>query len=90
MTHDLDTRRKRLRYRATHTGTKETNILFGGFVEQYGGSLAADELAQAEHLLDANDIDIVNWIMARAEIPAEFDTPLMTRLKRYATERHRS
>jgi antitoxin CptB len=90
MPHDLDTRRKRLRYRASHTGTRETNILFGGFVEQFGGSLAPGELAEAEHLLDANDIDIVNWIMERAVAPPEFDTALMARLRRYATERHGS
>ena len=35
MTIDLETRLKRLRYRTSHTGTKETDILLGSFVEKY-------------------------------------------------------
>ena len=87
MDHDLAVRRKRLRYRTSHTGTKETDILFGGFILRYGPTLSADEVTQAEALLDANDIDILNWITRRAPLPAHYDTGLMARLQRFVVER---
>ena len=91
MIHDLGTRRARLRYRTSHTGTKETDLLFGGFIERYGKSLDESEVAAAEALLDgANDPQILNWIVGREPVPAAFDTPLMGRLKAFVTERHRS
>ena len=91
MTHDIDIRRNRLRYRTSHTGIKETDILFGGFVAEHGGSLGEDELSQAEDLLDgAHDPQILDWIIGRDPVPAAFDTPLMARLQAYVTERHQS
>ena len=89
MTHDLDTRRRRLRYRAARTGTRETDILLGDFIDRLGDRLAPEEVAEAERLLAANDVDIVNWITGRAAVPAEFDTPFMGRLRRDAIGRHR-
>lgn len=88
-THDLDTRRSRLRYRTSHTGTKETDLLFGGFIERHGASLDETEVAAAEALLDgANDPQILNWIIGREPVPAEFDTPFMARLQAFVVERH--
>ena len=89
MTHDLDARRRRLRYRATHTGTRETDILLGDFVARLGDGLTPEEVAAAERLLAANDVDILNWIAGRAAVPARFDTPFMGRLRRDVVSRRR-
>ena len=60
---------------ATHTGTRETDILLGDFVARLGDGLTPEEVAAAERLLAANDVDILNWIAGGAAVPARFDTP---------------
>ena len=86
---DIETRRRRLRYRSARTGTKETDLLVGDVIARLGHSLPPEEVAQAERLLRANDVDITNWISGRAPVPAEHDTPFMARLRREAMDRNR-
>ena len=86
---DLDIRRRRLRYRSARTGTKETDLLLGDVIARLGHELPPEEVAQAERLLTANDVDITNWISGRTPVPAEHDTPFLARLKREAMNRHR-
>ena len=86
---DIETRRRRLRYRSARTGTKETDLLVGDVIARLGHLLPPDEVAQAERLLTASDVDITNWISGRAPVPAEHDTPFMARLRREAMNRNR-
>ena len=89
MTESLDIRRRRLRYRSARTGTRETDLLVGDVIARLGDTLPPAEVAQAEQLLDANDVDIASWIGGRAAVPAEHDTAFLQRLRREAMERHR-
>ena len=86
---DLEVRRRRLRYRSARTGTKETDLLVGDVIARLGHELPPEEVAQAERLLTANDVDITNWISGRAPAPVEHDTPFMARLRREAMNRNR-
>lgn len=86
---DIETRRRRLRYRSARTGTKETDLLVGDVIARLGSKLPPDEVAQAERLLSANDVDITSWISGRTPVPAEHDTPFLERLQREALNRHR-
>ena len=86
---DLEIRRRRLRYRSARTGTRETDLLVGDVIARLGHALPPDEVAQAERLLTASDVDITNWISGRTPVPAEHDTPFLHRLKREALNRHR-
>ena len=91
MQHSLETRRKRLRYRTSHTGTRETDVLVGGFVAKYGDSLDAQAVGALEDLLDgANDREILDWITGRHPVPERFQNPTMERLMAYVRERHSS
>lgn len=90
MKHDIETRRKRLRYRASHTGTKETDLLLGGFIDAHGETLTATQIDHIEALLEgARDLDVLDWITGRAPVPSAFDTETLALIARYATERHR-
>ena len=62
---DIETRRRRLRYRSARTGTKETDLLVGDVIARLGHRLPPDEVAQAERLLTASDVDITHWISGR-------------------------
>jgi antitoxin CptB len=67
----LDTRRRRLLYRATHRGTQENDILFGGFVRRHIGTLDESELAAVEALLDVPDNELADWLTGRLPLPSE-------------------
>ena len=65
----MDVRRKRLLYRATHRGTKESDAIVGGFFAARVESLSEAELADSERLIEENDIDLVNWVTGREPVP---------------------
>ncbi len=64
-----DLRRKRLLYRATHRGTKEADVIIGGFFQENTAQLAEERLDEAEEFLEVSDLDLVEWIMGRKPIP---------------------
>lgn len=86
--HDLATRRRRLRFRSTHTGTRETDILLGSYVVAHGEALPEARVTEFEQLLDANDRDIYDWITERAPVPRAYATPLMAALIDFVRNRH--
>ena len=89
MQHSLETRRKRLHYRTNHTGTRETDVLVGGFVAEYGDSLDGEAIGALEDLLEgAHDPEILVWITGRHSIPERFRTTTMERIVKFVRERH--
>jgi len=78
---DLDVRRRRLRFRAWHRGTREMDLLLGRFADAEITKFDEPSLASFEALLEAPDPDLYNWITGTAETPALYDTPLLRRLR---------
>lgn len=76
-------RRKRLRFRAWRRGFKEADLIMGRFAEAHLAEFNESELAEFERLLDAPDTDVYAWITGRDETPANFDGPVMDRLKTF-------
>ena len=66
----MDIRRKRLLYQSTHRGTKEADLLLGGFASAHLARLTEPQLDRFEALLQENDADLVDWIMEKAPAPA--------------------
>jgi antitoxin CptB len=70
---DIAIRRKRLRYRAWHRGTKEMDLILGPFadanIERYGGA----ELDRLEALMNEEDPPLLKWVMRQEEPPAHVD-----------------
>jgi|TARA_Y100000814_G_scaffold27718_1_gene18163 antitoxin CptB len=88
MTNNIEIRRRRLKYRTSHTGTKETDILLGSFVEVFIESLDESEIQDFEDLLSiGNDPLVFNWIVSREPAPKEFDTPLLKKIQNHVVER---
>ena len=79
-TPELDSRRRRLVFRAQHRGTKETDILIGGFVVRHIGSLSDADVAALEEILELWDVDLADWLSGRRPIPPEHDHPLLRRI----------
>ena len=79
----MDAIQKRLMYRATHRGTKEADRLMGGFAREYLAELNEDELTEFERVLDESDVDLMNWLTGKEDIPADRRIGIMDRLLNY-------
>jgi antitoxin CptB len=77
----LETRRRRLLFRATHRGTHETDLLIGGFVAARLAGFTESELDALEEVMELPDTDLADWLTGRLPIPAEVDSPLLRAMK---------
>ncbi len=73
----IDRRRRRLLFRATHRGTKENDIIIGGYVTARLASLTDAEMDALEAVMELPDTDLTEWFTGRAPIPAEDDSPML-------------
>ena len=79
---DRDTRLKRLRFRAWHRGTKEADLMVGGFLDRHGDTWDEAEIAWFEAFLEEQDVDIMAWAMGVQPVPARWQGAMMERLMR--------
>lgn len=80
---DMNTRKKRLIYRSNYRGFREADLILGGFAKAHMDSLTDEEVLIFEELLSAKDHDIYGWIMQTLPVPANFDTPILHRLRAF-------
>lgn len=79
----LDIRRKRVRFRSWHRGTREADLLFGRFADAHVDGMDMIQLDRFEALLENSDPDLYAWITGREAIPPEHDHDVMTLLRRF-------
>ena len=77
-----DAELKRLHWRAHHRGTKEADILVGGFFDAHCQSWGADERAVFADMLEEQDVDIIAWASGTADAPERFQGPMLEALKK--------
>ena len=77
-----ETRLKRLRFRAWHRGTKEADLLIGGFADAHAAGWGEVEIAWFEALLEEDDVDIMAWAIGTQAAPARFEGPLMVAMRK--------
>lgn len=75
-----DTRRRRLIFRAHHRGTKEADLMIGGFVSRSIAAMTDAELDALEAILELPDVELSDWLTGRVPVPPELRTPLMERM----------
>ena len=78
----LDHRLRRLRFRAWHRGTKEADLLIGGFADRFAAGWNDTELRWFEALLDEQDVDVMGWAFGTIVVPDAFGWPMMDALQR--------
>ena len=64
---DLETRRRKLAFRASRRGFRELDLLMRAFCETYLASLDERQLGEFEQVLDIPDQHVFDWIMGRAQ-----------------------
>lgn len=84
---DLETRRRRILFRATHRGTYENDILIGSFVRARLDRLTDHELDEIERVMELPEPVLADWLTGRAAIPAEADCPMLRDMRAAALSR---
>ena len=80
---EMETRKKRLVYRSNYRGFKEADMILGGYAKANIDTMSDAEVLMFEDLLGAKDHDIYAWIMETLPVPANYDTPLLERLRAF-------
>jgi len=79
----LERRRKRLRFRSWHRGTRELDLLLGPFADRHLAGLTDAELAEYEALLTMPDPDVYDWILGQAEPPPALARGVLGLIKQF-------
>jgi antitoxin CptB len=80
----LDLRRKRLRFRSWHRGTRELDILLGRFADRTLGRLSGAQLDRFEALLHNSDPDLFEWIAGQGPVPEAHDHDVLRLLRSFS------
>lgn len=78
---DHQTRLKRLRFRAWHRGTREADLMIGGFFDAHGAGWNEAELVWFEALIEEQDVDIMGWAIGSLPCPVEWDGAMMVAMR---------
>lgn len=77
---DPGDRKKRLRFRAWHRGTREMDLVLGRFVDAKLDALTPSEVAELEALMEVPDPELYLWVAGTAEVPTNFDTAVFRQI----------
>ncbi len=66
---DVETRRRKLQFRAARRGFRELDLYLQQFTTAHLGAFSEDQLDQFEAVLDIPDQHVFDWIMGRGEPP---------------------
>ncbi|MBT5264103.1 MAG: succinate dehydrogenase assembly factor 2 [Rhodospirillaceae bacterium] len=83
----LDDRRKRLLYRSSYTGTKETDLLLGTFARRHLATLNDAQLDAYEALLEIPDPRLYKWATGQEAAPEEYESDVLDMLKDFKVAR---
>ena len=66
-----------LKYRAWHRGTREADMMIGGFFDAHCASWDAHDRALFAALLTEQDVDIMTWAIGTQPVPERYQGPMM-------------
>lgn len=76
-----EARRKQILWRAHHRGTREADMMVGGFADRWLPEMCEADLLWFEALIEEQDVDIMAWAFGRSEPPEALAGPMFERLK---------
>ena len=79
-------RLRKLKFRASRRGFLEADLILGPFAERHIAELDPETLDEFDRLLDVADQDLYGWIVGLKPTPANWETPLMERLRAFRLE----
>ncbi len=78
----MDEDLRALKYRAWHRGTREADIMIGGFFDAHHEQWGSPERAWFSGLLAEQDVDIMAWAIGTADVPARLSGPMMEAMQK--------
>ena len=78
---DRAARLRRLQFRAWHRGTKEADLLIGGYFDLLSADWGEEEIAWFEALLEEEDVEIMAWAIGMQPPPKRYEGPMMQRMQ---------
>lgn len=78
----LSIRLRRLKFRAWHRGTRESDYTMGCFFDRFSSDWGEEEVAWFEALLDEDDADVMGWVLGTIAVPERFEGALMATMRR--------
>src|ERR1700761_6232430 len=79
----LDTRRKRLLFRAWRRGVREMDLIVGRFADAHIEAFDAVGLDDFERLIEVPNNDLYAWVVGSDPVPADYDTAVLAELKKF-------
>ncbi len=83
---EIEARRKRLYFRCRHRGTKELDLLLGGFAERHLAKMTDEQIGCMEALLECTDHEIYAWIVGKQDVPSDHDHDVMALLRNFSID----
>ncbi len=80
MTDTVDTRRRKLTFRAWRRGFREMDLLMGSFADQHLGALDEAGLDEFERLLGIPDWEVYAWLIGQKPVPDNHRGPVLDQL----------
>ena len=65
----LNIRKKRLKFRCWHRGSREADLLLGTFADRYLEDMVSTDVIKLENIVDCDDQVIWDWLTGMAEVP---------------------
>ena len=74
---DLEARRKKLLWRATHRGIKEMDMLLGGYARARVGGMSVADLDSLETIIEIPDQTLLAWATNQEPVPTGQMSPML-------------
>jgi len=78
----MDETLRALKYRAWHRGTREADMLIGGFFEAHHVGWGSHDRALFAALLNETDVDIMAWAIGTEAAPERYQGPMLDALRK--------
>jgi antitoxin CptB len=78
----MDDELKALHWRAWHRGTREADLMIGGFFDAHHSAWDKSDRAWFSGLMNEQDVDIMAWAIGTAEPPPRFQGLMMQAMRR--------
>ncbi|HML11912.1 MAG TPA: succinate dehydrogenase assembly factor 2 [Xanthobacteraceae bacterium] len=79
----LAVRRRKLKFRSWHRGTREMDLIMGRFADAFVDAMAPAELDEYERLMEMPDPDLLRCVVADGPPPADLDCAMLRRLRAF-------
>ena len=71
-----------LKYRAWHRGTREADMMIGGFFDAHHAGWDAHDRAMFAALLAETDVEIMAWAIGTEPVPERYQGAMMDAMQR--------